>query len=92
MSQDRNEFDQNFNADLLPELSQANEVASARWGVIIQALRQYLLPKIGESQIEKADPARVGAIAQALRQLDSLRQEGLISEYEFEQQRRQLLE
>ena len=92
LSQDRNEFDQNFNADLLPELSQANEVASARWGVIIQALRQYLLPKNGESQIEKADPARVGAIAQALRQLDSLRQEGLISEYEFEQQRRQLLE
>lgn len=38
------------------------------------------------------DPARVDAIAQALRQLESLRQEGLISEYEFEQKRRQLLE
>jgi hypothetical protein len=34
----------------------------------------------------------VGAIADALRQLDSLRQEGLLSEYEFEQKRRQLLD
>jgi TM2 domain-containing membrane protein YozV len=38
-----------------------------------------------------ADPTKVEAIAQALRQLDTLRQEGLITEYEFEQQRRQLL-
>lgn len=38
------------------------------------------------------DPAQVGAIADALRQLDSLRQEGLVSEYEFEQKRRQLLD
>lgn len=33
----------------------------------------------------------VTAIADALRQLDCLRQDGLISEYEFEQKRRQLL-
>lgn len=38
------------------------------------------------------DPAKVGEIADALRQLDSLRQEGLVSEYEFEQKRRQLLD
>lgn len=38
------------------------------------------------------DPAQVGAIADSLRQLDSLRQEGLMSEYEFEQKRRQLLD
>ncbi|MBD1869917.1 NINE protein [Oculatella sp. FACHB-28] len=38
------------------------------------------------------DPAQVGAIADALRQLDTLRQDGLISEYEFEQKRRQLLD
>ena len=38
------------------------------------------------------DPAQVGAIADALRQLDSLRQDGLMSEYEFEQKRRQLLD
>jgi len=65
LSQDRDEFDQNFNSGLLPEAAAQNSIA---------------------------DPARVSAIAQALRQLDSLRQEGLISEYEFEQKRRQLLE
>ncbi len=36
--------------------------------------------------------AHVGAVADALRQLDRLRQDGLISEYEFEQKRRQLLD
>ncbi len=35
---------------------------------------------------------QVGAVAEALRELDNLRQEGLISEYEFEQKRRQLLD
>ena len=34
----------------------------------------------------------MGALAEALRQLDALRQDGLISEYEFEQKRRQLLD
>lgn len=42
--------------------------------------------------LPEVDPARVGAVADALRQLDSLRQEGLMSEYEFEQKRRQLLD
>jgi TM2 domain-containing membrane protein YozV len=35
---------------------------------------------------------QVTAIADALRELDTLRQDGLISEYEFEQKRRQLLD
>jgi TM2 domain-containing membrane protein YozV len=34
----------------------------------------------------------VESVATALRQLDSLRAEGLVSEYEFEQKRRQLLD
>jgi TM2 domain-containing membrane protein YozV len=38
------------------------------------------------------DPDQVGAIAEALRHLDQLRQDGLISEYEFEQKRRQFLD
>lgn len=38
------------------------------------------------------DPKQVSAIADALRQLDQLRGDGLISEYEFEQKRRQLLD
>lgn len=36
-------------------------------------------------------PAQMNAIADSLRQLESLRQEGLVTDYEFEQQRRQLL-
>jgi TM2 domain-containing membrane protein YozV len=37
-------------------------------------------------------PQNMESIADALRQLDSLRLEGLVSEYEFEQKRRQLLD
>lgn len=44
------------------------------------------------SSTDVIDPVQVSTIADALRQLDSLRQEGLISEYEFEQKRRQLLD
>ncbi len=38
------------------------------------------------------DPKQVQSVAEALRQLDQLRQDGLISEYEFEQKRRQWLD
>jgi TM2 domain-containing membrane protein YozV len=38
------------------------------------------------------DPAQISALGVALRELDTLRQEGLISELEFEQKRRQLLD
>lgn len=38
------------------------------------------------------DPDQVGAVAEALRKLEQLRAEGLVSEYEFEQKRRQLLD
>jgi len=41
---------------------------------------------------QAAESTNVSAIADAMRQLDCLRQDGLISEYEFEQKRRQLLE
>ncbi|MCP2732504.1 NINE protein [Limnofasciculus baicalensis] len=44
------------------------------------------------NQSPPVDAAQISAIADALRQLDSLRQEGLMSEYEFEQKRRQLLD
>lgn len=39
-----------------------------------------------------ASVTQVTTIAEALRQLDQLRQDGLLSEYEFEQKRRQLLD
>lgn len=38
------------------------------------------------------DPNQISAVADAVRQLDQLRADGLISEYEFEQKRRQLLD
>ncbi len=38
------------------------------------------------------DPKQISALGTALRELDTLRQEGLISELEFEQKRRQLLD
>ena len=44
------------------------------------------------SSSSKLNPQEVTAIADALRQLETLRQEGLISEYEFEQKRRQWLD
>ena len=37
-------------------------------------------------------PVNVASIADAMRELDQLRQDGLISEYEFEQKRRKLLD
>jgi len=49
-------------------------------------------PLPSQNPASRIDPAQVGAIADALRQLDTLRQEGLISEYEFEQKRRRLLD
>ncbi|MGB3201740.1 MAG: NINE protein [Nodosilinea sp.] len=38
------------------------------------------------------NPSQINALGKALRELDTLRQEGLISELEFEQKRRQLLD
>jgi len=66
--QNSEQFDQNFNRDVLSTGTSA------------------------PSHPPDVDPAQVGAIADALRQLDKLRQEGLMSEYEFEQKRRQLLD
>ena len=68
LSQDRDEFDRNFNMNL--EMATFSSVA----------------------QPPAVDLTNVSAIADALRQLDCLRQDGLISEYEFEQKRRKLLE
>jgi TM2 domain-containing membrane protein YozV len=42
-------------------------------------------------RIPSLEPTQVQAIGAALRELERLRGEGLISEYEFEQKRRQLL-
>lgn len=47
---------------------------------------------VGNGGKKTVDANLVGETAQAIRQLDQLREEGLLSEYEFEKQRRQLLE
>lgn len=44
------------------------------------------------SNLSRVEPLQMGAIAEALRELDKLREDGLVSEYEFEQKRRQLLD
>jgi TM2 domain-containing membrane protein YozV len=65
LSQDREEFDQNFNRHLPPATVTVNVAV---------------------------EPDRVSAVGEALRELDRLRQEGLISESEFEQKRRLMLD
>ncbi|MFP4007488.1 MAG: NINE protein [Spirulinaceae cyanobacterium] len=53
------------------------------------------MPVLGKNPIATPLPVatqQVGAIAEAVRELDRLRQEGLLSEYEFEQKRRKLLD
>ncbi|MEH2416427.1 NINE protein [Nostoc sp.] len=53
--------------------------------------RNFNLGKLGVKNSLRMSN-HVGAIADAMRELDALRQDGLISEYEFEQKRRQLLD
>ncbi|MDX2239676.1 MAG: SHOCT domain-containing protein [Leptolyngbyaceae cyanobacterium bins.302] len=50
------------------------------------------LGSVASAPASTVSPEDVGAIAEALRKLDQLRADGLISEYEFEQKRRQLLD
>lgn len=50
------------------------------------------MAEVKASMAAVTDAQAVNAIAEALRELDRLRGEGLVSEYEFEQKRRQLLD
>ncbi len=61
---------------------------------MIQDLEQFdsQFNGITTGQFAINEVQKVNAIAEALRELDSLREDGLITEYEFEQKRRQLLE
>jgi TM2 domain-containing membrane protein YozV len=60
-------------------LTQSPEAFAGRWG-------KAELPK------PEIDTDQINALGTALRELDTLRQDGLISELEFEQKRRQLLD
>lgn len=79
--QDPEEFDYNFNADREEGLPADTATSPKR------RLKTPTAPLA-----EPFDATRIGAITEAVRQLDQLRQDGLISEYEFEQKRRQLLD
>ncbi len=73
------------------------KVASAIEGVWYLAQDEEAFDRnfnFGKSAIKNSQQVsnNVGAMAEALRELDALRQDGLISEYEFEQKRRQLLD
>jgi len=60
-------------------LTQSQDKFASRWA-----------PEGGD--VSSFDPNIVSSLGSALPELDTLRQEGLISEMEFEQKRRQLLE
>ncbi|MBW4451571.1 MAG: NINE protein [Nostoc indistinguendum CM1-VF10] len=73
------------------------KVASAIEGVWYLAQDEEAFDRnfnLGKSTVRNSQRVsnQVGAIADAMRELDALRQDGLISEYEFEQKRRQLLD
>ena len=61
---------------------------------LIQDVEQFEIQFNGYTNqtIRNTDTQQISAIADALRELDKLRQDGLMSEYEFEQKRRQLLD
>ncbi|MEM8809105.1 MAG: hypothetical protein AAGF01_24050 [Cyanobacteria bacterium P01_G01_bin.38] len=61
------------------------------WEGIGGAALPMVQPRQPRGSLEQV-PQQVDAIATALRELDRLRQEGLLSEYEFEQKRRYFLD
>ena len=61
---------------------------------LVQDLEQFERQFNGHSQhnLNLNTSPQVKAIAEAMRELDRLREDGLLTEYEFEQKRRQLLD
>jgi TM2 domain-containing membrane protein YozV len=61
---------------------------------LVQDLEQFERQFNGQSNynLNLNSTPQVKAIAEAMRELDRLREDGLVTEYEFEQKRRQLLE
>ena len=59
---------------------------------VVQDQEQFERQFNGSSQFNLNISPQVGAIAEAMRELDILREDGLVTEYEFEQKRRKLLE
>lgn len=81
--QAQGEFDRRFNVEFAGSVMPQSAPLFAS-GLVGQS--------VGQSVGQGLDPAQVPSIVEAVRQIEQLRQEGLISEYEFEQKRRQLLD
>jgi TM2 domain-containing membrane protein YozV len=81
---------------LLLGWTQVPRIACAVEGVwlMTRPLESFAMDETNQplSQPPTIDVAQVNALSVALRELDALRQDGLISELEFEQKRRQLLD
>lgn len=69
--------------DVVLYLIQDSEQFANHFNFSLPATRQTLSIEPGQ---------QIGSVAEAMRELDRLRVDGLISEYEFEQKRRQLLD
>lgn len=59
---------------------------------VVQDLEQFERQFNGRSNYSLDTSPQVRAIAESMRELDRLREDGLVTEYEFEQKRRQLLD
>ena len=59
---------------------------------LVQDQEQFERQFNGYSDFNLNTSPQVKAIAEAMRELDKLREDGLVTEYEFEQKRRQLLD
>ena len=57
---------------------------------IVKTVASSIVKTVASADVVDSD--QVGAVADAVRHLDQLRADGLLSEYEFEQKRRQLLD
>ncbi len=74
-------------------LSQSDDAFSDRFPKSPLAANLGASPEVLSNSASSTSPDQIAAqVAKALRDLDRLRQDGLMTEYEFEQKRRTLLE
>ena len=81
-------------AYLLLSWTPVPRIASIVEGIWYLTRTDYLLPTVapGQAPASMTNPQQVKDIVGAVRELDRLRQEGLMTELEFEQKRRALLD
>ncbi len=88
---DEEEFDRNFNGLEPCGESYGVKAAQGQSGLGMQTIPHLWRQVTHRQPAATIAPETVGAIAEALRQLENLRQDGLITDAEFEQKRRKLL-